>query len=560
MNDDLTLLRQFLAENSESAFAEIVSRHINLVYSVAWRQVRDAHLAEEITQAVFIILARKAKSMDEKTILGGWLCRTARYASANALTVQRRRQFREQEAFMQNTLNEPATESELQATWSQIAPLLDTALGKLGGQDHDALVLRFFENKSFAEVGAALAVSESAAKMRVSRALEKLRKFFLKNGVRSTAAVLAGVLSVHSVQAAPAALAGTVTAIAAAKGVAASGSTLTFMKGTLKIMAWTKMKMAATVGAGVLLAASGGTVLYELNQPSAGEAVATGGANAPAVLKLDWQEGRRYSVVVEVDQSTETAVPGQPQPIKSTTHLKQNLDLATLQKLPDHSWDLQMKVTEAALDIRQNGAQVMSFDTAQNSPADPNNPASSLALVIGVPLQCHIDAGGDAQKVTGLEDLMKRLDAARPEAQMLFRQLFAEDTLKQYVSFGSSLPDHPARIGETWAGIKDIPSVTGTLTLNRKFTFMNWEQRGDRHCAHVKFTGRISSKSVSTASGAAIQVEKGELAGNYWFDPDLGMAVEVDSTQSITLKVSTQAQTVQPKMTQKTQWTLVGVQ
>jgi RNA polymerase sigma factor (sigma-70 family) len=258
-NDDLTLLREYARRNSEEAFAALVSRHVNLVYSVALRQVRDPHLAEEITQAVFIILARKADSLGGKTILPGWLCRTARYASANALTIQRRRQHREQEAYMQSVLNESGPAE----TWQQIAPLLDGAMEKLGQEDYDALVLRFFEGRNFAEVGAALGASEDAAKMRVNRALEKLRKFFTKRGVSSTTAILAGTISANAVQPAPMALAKSVTAVAIAKGAAASGSTLTLIKGALKIMAWTKAKSAVIACVFVLLVAGIATTVVK---------------------------------------------------------------------------------------------------------------------------------------------------------------------------------------------------------------------------------------------------------------------------------------------------------
>ncbi len=268
MNDDLTLLREFARDNSEAAFATLVTRHVNLVHSVALRQVRDPQLADEITQAVFIILARKADSLGDKIILSGWLCRTARYASANTLTIQRRRQQREQEAYMQSQLeqsqNDLSRQSETDAEmWNQIAPLLDGALEKLGQKDHDALVLRYFENKSFAEVGASLGASEDAAKMRVSRALEKLRKFFTKRGVTFSSAALAGTISANSVQAAPVALAKSVTAVAIAKGAAASGSTLTLIKGALKIMAWTKMKTTIVASAVVLLAAGTGKIIIQ---------------------------------------------------------------------------------------------------------------------------------------------------------------------------------------------------------------------------------------------------------------------------------------------------------
>jgi RNA polymerase sigma factor (sigma-70 family) len=269
LNDDIALLREFVRNNSESAFAEIVSRHVNLVYSVALRQVRDTHLAEEITQAVFIILARKAGSLGDKIILSGWLCRTARYASANALTIQRRRQRREREAHMQSTLNEAASESMHEETWNQIAPMLEGAMEQLGQKDHDALVLRFFENKTFAEVGTTLGASEDAAKMRVNRALEKLRKFFTKRGVSSTTAIIAGTISANSVQAAPVGLAKTISVVVIAKGSIATTSTITLVKGTMKTMTWMKMKFALGVGLVALIASGAATVA--ISQTSNGD-------------------------------------------------------------------------------------------------------------------------------------------------------------------------------------------------------------------------------------------------------------------------------------------------
>jgi len=181
---DHELLAEYVRTKSEAAFAELVARYVNLVYSAALRFTGNPHHAEEITQAVFIILTAKAGRLGRGTVLSGWLYQTARLTAANFVKSELRRQSREQEAYMQSTLTEPDA-----AAWEQVAPLLDEAMGRLGETDRNAVVLRYFENKTASEIAATLKLNEAAAHKRVTRGLEKLRKYFMKRGVTLSATV-----------------------------------------------------------------------------------------------------------------------------------------------------------------------------------------------------------------------------------------------------------------------------------------------------------------------------------------------------------------------------------
>src|SRR5688500_12096834 len=150
---DMDLLREYGTTGSEDAFESIVRRHINLVYSTAFRIARDRDVADDVTQAVFVILSRKARALSSKTVLPGWLYRTAKFAAADALKSRRRRERREQEVAMIDTM------PERDATWDDVLPFLDAAMTALAANDRNAILLRFFQDKSLKEVGLALGVS-----------------------------------------------------------------------------------------------------------------------------------------------------------------------------------------------------------------------------------------------------------------------------------------------------------------------------------------------------------------------------------------------------------------
>ncbi len=332
--DDWQLLQEYARRGSEAAFRSLVERHIGLVHAAARRQVADSQLAEEVTQAVFILLARKAGSLRQGVVLPGWLFRTTRFVAARALRAERRRHQREQEACEMQNLE------SVQTAGASLSPLLDEALGRLGERERNAVLLRFAHDQSLREVGRQLGISEEAAKKRVSRALERLRSFFAGRGFTVSIGVLAGVFAHELAQGAPAALATRIVAGALTANIANYSALPALVRETLEAWRWARLKLASALTGsvagliclGVLIAsarapASGQRAKAE-SKPAAEQSDAVNPAAAQRSSKPSKERSMQFRVVAK---DTGAPVAGAPLGINTVVdgQWKRRFDVAT---------------------------------------------------------------------------------------------------------------------------------------------------------------------------------------------------------------------------------------
>lgn len=260
---DAELIALYVRERSESAFGQLVARHINLVYAAAVRQLRDPQSAQDVTQDVFVLLARRCGEMDGRIVLPAWLYKAAVLAARNALKAAARRRHREMAAQSDRPRRDSGDVDS--SAFEDVLPLLDEAIGTLGERDRAALVLRYFKGQSVGDVGAALGISANATSKRLERAVAKLRTFFARRNVSIGAAAIASGLAAHGAQAAPPGLAAIVTcgALKATTGAAAAGSGA-IVKGTAILMASGNVKSVVAAAVALLLLVGGvvGLIVY----------------------------------------------------------------------------------------------------------------------------------------------------------------------------------------------------------------------------------------------------------------------------------------------------------
>jgi RNA polymerase sigma factor (sigma-70 family) len=246
---DMRLLREYAERGSEDAFRVLVSRHLGLVYHAALRQTRQPQLAEEIVQTVFTILARKAKRIPTRTLVSGWLFNTARFVSIRAVRDESRRQRRLAELARMSPDSAPAPVDPE----NELLPLLDELLARLPSGDRNAVLARYFEGKSFAEVGAAVGATEEAAKKRVHRALEKMRGILVAREVPAEVAAVVAAIQKANAGPLPAAMSAASVCSGALKAASGAATLSGLTRTALELMRWTRIKVATASVVAILL-------------------------------------------------------------------------------------------------------------------------------------------------------------------------------------------------------------------------------------------------------------------------------------------------------------------
>jgi hypothetical protein len=300
------------------------------------------------------------------------------------------------------------------------------------------------------------------------------------------------------------------------------------------------------------------------NSPEAASANGGATASGPTELKIKWQAGKVYDMVMNLKQSTDVNVPGQP--VQTELTLSQELHYSPLADADSGGQRVEVKFENQKIDIIQNSQDVLNYDSGGTTPVQPKSPAAPVAAAIhammDVPLDYTLGADGTVEKIDGLDTLTNRMITAVPNQQqrMALSQMFDQNTLKQYCSFSQSLPDHPVEVGDTWSSSHDINSQAGLMTIDGTYTFKDWEQRDGHNCVHFLINGDIKTKTTSAATiGAVVKIQKGIINGEAWFDPDLGMFVESDSDQDMTLDITTRSMALTEHLKQNVELSLMGI-
>ncbi len=566
MTDAQQLLTEYAANGSEAAFRELVARYINFVYSVALRLVDgDTQLAEDVTQTVFIALARKGRTLSREVMLGGWLHQHTYHAATKAARGARRRQSREREAVEMNTLQDDSG-----ADWQQIAPILDEAITQLGSEDRTAILLRFFEQHDFRSVGEALGTNEDAARMRVNRALEKLHSLLKHRGVVLPVAALGTVLTAEAVTAAPVGLTVTISSVALA-GVAGTGTTLTL----LKAMTMTKLQ-AGIIGAILVAGVLTPLVIQHQAQVNLRE------ENQSLRQRIARLQANNKSPANRVIQAKGARAPRLPAPPMQVTNLPsasatEDLPRTNLYALLDKPPKLTAEQVESYLKAnRRNAASLLAAyrttgnlalleEAMQQFPNDPQV-AFWAALNKGASpgqRRLWLDAFKQSAPDNALANYLSAVDYFKVgQTDQAVQELITASDKPQFQDYSlNSVQDNEEAYLAAGYSVAEAKALAFLPTAMALPDLRDLKQLG-QDMVDLANSYRQTGDEASAQAALQMAVNLGQQAstGEYMIDLDLGLKVERNALRAMdpNSPYGNDGQTVQDRLSQLTQQIAAG--
>jgi Family of unknown function (DUF6263) len=265
-------------------------------------------------------------------------------------------------------------------------------------------------------------------------------------------------------------------------------------------------------------------------------AITSDTASEPVTMKLKWMTGKRYDEKMSMDMNTRMQIPGMGKPVDVQVTMGENFSITPTKSLPDGGNEMQVTFTRQSMESKSSGKSQFAFDTDNDPKQDGPNPmAPIIRKMLSGHLDFETDANGKVTKVLNYDEFVAGIAGKDPQTKNMLQGMLNEDVIKH---MGQGLPDHPVKIGDHWPVTSDIKfGPMGSLKLEMKYTFKGWQQHDGHKCAVLGFVGDLASKPTGGGGPMNMSIDKCSMLGDYWYDPDSGMVVDVISEQNMDMKM-----------------------